>query len=180
MLIRVILITFFINSCFADSKTGFIGLDLRPNKGKTEISRRQGHFTVAYFLSSGCPCSQAHFDHLNQLQKDFGKKFQFIGFHSSRSIKIKKARQYFAQFDIDFPIINDPELVYANQFKALKTPHIFVVSPSGEVVFQGGATDSRNPKRAKNFYLKTALEQISRGHQVTLARAKTLGCYIQR
>ncbi len=135
--------------------------------------------TVIYFLSSTCPCSQGHFDHLNSLQKSY-PEFQFIGFHSSKSTPLKRAKRYFDQFTIDFPIYLDKKLKVANLLKALKTPHVFVLNKKGDFLFQGGATNSRNPKRADQFYLQKALRELKEGKPIETKVARALGCYIQR
>lgn len=154
------------------------GLDLRTNK-KIEVQQTKKKGTVYYFLSAWCPCSQGSFDHLNTLQKEY-KNFDFVGFHSSVEVPKKDALDYFAKFKIDFPIIFDDEVVYADKFKAVKTPHIFVHGPKGKVLFQGGATNSRNPKNASKFYLKDALASLEKGEAPKIKNAKTIGCYIQR
>ena len=134
---------------------------------------------VLLFLNSQCPCSQSHFDHLNQLQKD-NPQFQFVGFHSNKLIERGDAQKYFDKYKIDFPIFEDKELVYADRFKALKTPHVFVLDESENLLFQGGTTNSRSFKKASKFFLKTALNEINSGKKVSNAHARALGCYINR
>ncbi|MBT4762299.1 MAG: redoxin domain-containing protein [Bdellovibrionaceae bacterium] len=134
---------------------------------------------VAYFLSTGCPCSQAHFDHLNQLQKKY-PQFDFIGFNSSKEVTQEDARKFYSQYKIDFPILLDKELKYANEYKAVKTPHVFIVGANGKTLFQGGATNSRDPGRASEFYLKDALASISTNTEVKVKDSKTVGCVIKR
>jgi thiol-disulfide isomerase/thioredoxin len=154
------------------------GLDLRHNKN-IEVKLSEKKSTVFYFLSAWCPCSQGTFDHLNKLQKEF-PTFNFVGFHSSIAIPTKDALDYFKNYKIDFPIIQDKEVIYADKYKALKTPHVFVYSPKGEVLFQGGATNSRMIEKADKFYLKEALSAIAKGEKPPVEHAKVLGCYIQR
>lgn len=157
----------------------FEGLDLRTGK-VVSVDVTSSDIFIAYFLSSSCPCSQAHFDHLNLLQQKY-PRYRFIGFHSSKTIDKKSAMSYFSKFLIKFPILQDNELKFANQFNALKTPHVFVYAKGNDIpLFQGGATNSRNPKNASQFYLQNALSQIAKGEVVTTKIAKTLGCYIQR
>ena len=77
---KYLLLTFFLVSV-THSKS-FEGLDLLSGKDiKKTFDEKK--YLVAYFLSSSCPCSQAHFDHLNELQKKY-KNFNFIGFHSNK------------------------------------------------------------------------------------------------
>jgi thiol-disulfide isomerase/thioredoxin len=173
--ILVILFVLFSISASADVVRG---TDLRSDKF-VEINISDDKPTVYYFLSAWCPCSQGTFDHLNKLQQEY-KQFKFIGFHSSVDIPKSDALGYFAKYKIDFPIILDDKVEYADKFKALKTPHIFVYGADGKVLFQGGATNSRNPKRAKKFYLKDALASISLGKEPKVKSAKAIGCYIQR
>jgi thiol-disulfide isomerase/thioredoxin len=161
------------------SKASFVeGIDLRVDKStKLVLSKKKP--TVLYFLSAWCPCSQGTFDHLNELQAKY-KQFDFIGFHSSVEIPKKDALEYFAKLKIDFPIIQDDKVVYADKYKAVKTPHVFVYGADGEILFQGGATNSRIVKRARKFYLRDALEALSKGNKPEIKNAKTIGCYIQR
>jgi thiol-disulfide isomerase/thioredoxin len=168
-------ILFFSVSALADIVKG---TDLRTDK-TIEITISKDKPTVYYFLSAWCPCSQGTFDHLNKLQQQY-KQFKFIGFHSSVEIPKSDALEYFAKYKIDFPIILDDKVVYADKFKALKTPHVFIYAPDGEILFQGGATNSRIVKRAKKFYLKDALASISLGKKPKVTHAKAIGCYIQR
>lgn len=154
------------------------GFDL-VKKNDVNFSTDANEYTVYYFLSAWCPCSQGTFDHLNSLQKKY-KNYSFVGFHSSVDIPKKDALNYFAKYKIDFPIIFDNKVKYADLLKATKTPHVFIVGKNNKVVFQGGATNSRNMKKATKFYLADALASISKGEEPKIKNAKALGCYIGR
>jgi peroxiredoxin len=172
-----LLLSFFI-SLQSYSRPSFEGTDMRTkNFHKVQIKKNEN--LVLYFLNSNCPCSQAHFDHLNQLQKQY-PQFTFIGFHSQKNVSIERAQKSFGKHKIDFPILMDKSLKFANFYKAVKTPHVFVVNNKDEILFQGGATNSRNPKRASKFYLQEALKALALGEEVPVKNAKTIGCYIKR
>ena len=160
------------------SATEIKGFDLITKKN-VEFNTDKNDFTVYYFLSAWCPCSQGTFDHLNTLQKKY-TKIKFVGFHSSVDIPKKDALNYFSKYTINFPIIFDNNVKYADLFKALKTPHVFIIGKDNKVVFQGGAANSRNLKKATKFYLSDALASISRGEDPKVKNAKALGCYIAR
>ncbi len=153
------------------------GFDLVSNKSieKNITSKAQ----VYIFLSSQCPCSQSHFDHLNELQKTF-PQFSFVGFQVGKGIDANTANAYYQKYKIDFPIVHDVDFKYADSFKAVKTPHIFIYSDEDKLLYQGGATDSRHPGRARKFYLKDALTSLAANEKIIETEAKTLGCYIQR
>ncbi len=154
------------------------GVDVRTMETISVETKSKKYF-VLNFLNSKCPCSQGHFDHINSLQKEF-KEFQFIGFNSNKNATLEKVNEHFNQYQINYPIIFDKSLNYANTFKALKTPHVFILNKAGEILYQGGVTETRNFKKAKNFYLKEALTQIQNNKLVTNKSTRTIGCYIQR
>lgn len=134
---------------------------------------------VFYFLSSTCPCSKGYFKYLNDLQKKF-PQFSFMGFHSSKSISIEVAQKYFDKHEIEFPILFDKDLKYADMFKASKTPHVFVLNENGEVLYHGGVANSRMIKNAKTFYLEEVLTDLNENKKPRHSYARALGCYIAR
>lgn len=155
------------------------GVDLRTGKSVSVDPKKASLGTVVVFLSAKCPCSISHEPSLARLSGDF-PGFQFVGVHSNAEEELVPSTFHFQQSPIGFPVVRDRELRLANAFGAFKTPHAFVVSPSGECVFQGGVDNSRDAGRATGFYLKAALESVSRGEVPAVKLARTLGCVIKR
>jgi len=136
--------------------------------------------TVVVFLSAKCPCSGSHEQTLKDLSAKFSAKgFQFVAIHSNVDEDGALASQHFAKASLPFPVIQDDHAALADQFGALKTPHVFVLK-QGEIVFQGGVDDSKDSPKAKEHFLLDALNDLDQGKlpQVKLARA--LGCIIKR
>ncbi len=79
-----------------------------------------------------------------------------------------------------FPILEDTKNAWANQFGALKTPHAFVVNTKGEIIYQGGVTNSHVGPAATTQYLKEVLIDLSAGKAPRHKIGRALGCYIQR
>ena len=77
-------------------------------------------------------------------------------------------------------VIADPELRLADQFGALKTPHAFVLSTKGELLYRGGVDSSSIAERADRHYLRDALTAIAAGKEPEIKEARALGCVIQR
>ena len=167
------------NSVFANFPTSFQEYNLVSKKVEKFQSNKDKN-RVLIFLSSTCPCSRNYFEYLNKLSHKYQKSTQFIGFHSSKFIKDDKASKYIDKFKFDFPVYADRSLKYADKLKALKTPHIFVLGKSGKVLFQGAVADSRDPSRAKEFYLNDALKSLSQNKEIKNKYARALGCYIER
>lgn len=142
-------------------------IDLNNNKHK-----------VIVFLSKDCPCSKANLSLLNQYSEEFAD-VEFIGIHAMKN-KSPNDLKSFDTTRAKFPIFNDDQLVITNLFKAVKTPHVFIVSPTNEIIYQGGVTNSMMPEKARQFYLKDALMDLKNKKAIVLKETKTLGCYIVR
>ena len=116
-----------------------------PNiiSGKSETVKGGPKGLVVVFLSAKCPCSKSHTPELVQLAKEF-KDFNFVAVHSNMDEKPELARDYFSELKLPFSVIQDYDARIADGFKALKTPHVFILDPSETVVFQGGMSDSKD------------------------------------
>lgn len=134
---------------------------------------------VVVFLSKDCPCSRGNLDYLSALSREF-KDVQFIGVHSKKGTKPEEVNAYLADKKLSFDVINDSDLKIANQFKALKTPHVFVVSTSGDVIYNGGVTNTTSPVNAKEHFLKTTLLELKNHQTISHPETRTLGCFITR
>lgn len=139
----------------------------------------KGKATVFVFLAMFCPCSQSHETVLTKLSETFSD-FQFVGVHSNFDEPPQAVKDHYEKLGHSFPVIDDVDQTLANRFGALKTPHVFVVSKSGEVLFEGGIDDSRDASRAKVHHLESALVAIRKNEKPNPARVRTLGCPIPR
>jgi peroxiredoxin len=150
------------------------------SKKTTEnLSLKGDKATVVIFLSKDCPCSKGNLDYINQLSQEF-KNFRFIGIHSKLHSTVEDVQNYLQDKKLNFEVYNDNDLKIADQFKALKTPHAFIVSTNGDVVYNGGITNTTFPRNAKEFFLKDALTNIENHKLPAKAETRTLGCFILR
>ncbi len=135
---------------------------------------------VVVFLSALCPCSHSHIIELKQLTHDF-PEFEFVGVHSNTDETKDITIKYFRAAELTFPVIQDFGAKLADQFKAYKTPHAFVLFNDGRVAYQGGVSSSQHfDMNTKRKYLREALEDISADRKVKTPEARTLGCVISR
>lgn len=134
---------------------------------------------VAVFVSAKCPCSNSHIGELSQLAKDF-PDFSFVAIHSNADEPAEMSMAYFKKVNLPFPVIEDPQQKWADAFRALKTPHAFVVSASGELLYAGGVSNSNQFAEADRKLLREALEDIQLGKDVRTPKGRALGCMISR
>lgn len=135
---------------------------------------------VVVFLSAVCPCSNSHLVELKKLKSEF-PDFDFVGIHSNTDEDKDLTSAYFKTANLPFPVIQDSGAKLADEFKALKTPHVFVVLKDGTTAYQGGVSSSRHfDDKADRKYLREALSDLAAGRKVNTPEGRTLGCVISR
>jgi hypothetical protein len=161
-----------------------IGNDIRTNSAvNLRLSEKPFIGTVIVFLSAECPCSLSHLDSLKWASNQF-PQFRFLGVHSNRDEPTDLVLRKFTEERVPFPVIEDtPTLSLANDLGALKTPHIFVLDRSGQILYRGAVDANHlvtNEEQRKNNYLVSALSAIVAGHKPEPKETTPLGCYIAR
>jgi hypothetical protein len=177
-----LLLFFFIalaSTCFAESLPSIQAMDLRTGETLKHDWKDEKKGTVVIFLSSLCPCSNGHINYISELSKEF-PDVKFIGMHSNTNESIDTAKEYFKSKELPFPVFQDHSTEWADRLKAFRTPHAFLITPEGKVVYQGGVTSSADPKRADSFYLKVTLKKFLAGEEIESSRTRILGCQIAR
>lgn len=146
---------------------------------KIQTANKDLKGTVVVFLSAKCPCSDSHIAELKALAEKY-KDFKFVGIHSNVDEDLALSKKYFTAQALPFAVLQDEKAKLADAFKAFKTPHAYVISPAGDLIFQGGVTNSASGKEAKIHYLADALEDLQQNRKIKTAEARTLGCVILR
>jgi hypothetical protein len=133
---------------------------------------------VLIFISKDCPCSKANLSYINKLAEEF-TDYHFIAIHAKKNVTNSEVETYLRDKKLGFDIVNDSDLSIANTYKALKTPHAFILH-GNDVVYNGGITNSTMPEHAKEFFLRDALVSMKKNGKPDRPETKTLGCFISR
>jgi hypothetical protein len=140
---------------------------------------------VLLFLSSTCPCSMSHMDHIYELRHKYSK-VQFWGVISDTTRDGGLADTVEAFFRDAFrylPIIHDPKQELIRKYGALKTPHVVVIRRQGKeehILAHGGVSDNRNFSQSQVRYLELNLEALSSAQSIPHPESRSFGCYIRR
>lgn len=149
------------------------------NSQSVLLTSEKSKALAVVFLSSKCPCSNSHNSELLDLAKQF-PDFKFVAIHSNMDEEKTLAHAYFKKVNFPFPVIHDENAKLADLFKALKTPHAFLLSPQGEILYQGGITNSKDCEKADRKFLREALTDLNEGKAIRTPEGRTLGCAISR
>lgn len=188
------LISWFATSCFGAS-LGKPAPDfsLTGTDGKTwRLAEQKGKAVVLEWFNEGCPFVQKHYisGNMQKLQKEYVAK-GVVWMTILSSAPGKQGYVTAPQLGKDLVRLNsagsiglvDPTGTVGKAFDAKTTPHLFVISPAGVLVYDGAIDDnsSADPKTisgAKN-YIRSALDSVLKGEPVKEASTKPYGCSVK-
>ena len=161
--------------------------------GKTEtLSQYKGKYIVLEWTNPDCPFVHKHYDsgNMQKLQKEFtGKGVIWLSINSSADgrqgnytpdewNKIVKDRNA-----APTAVLLDKGGVVGKEYEAKTTPHMFIINPDGNLIYEGGIDNIKSPNPADipkaTNYVQTALDEAMAGKPVTTSVSQPYGCGIK-
>lgn len=136
---------------------------------------------VIIFISIQCPVSNDYNSRMEKLYQDYKNHgVAFIGINSNAEESVEEIKRHAKKNNLNFLILKDYGNKIADVFKASYTPEVYVLSPNLELLYHGRIDDSRKIKNVTKEDLKSALELILAGKEVSVKDTKAFGCTIKR
>jgi peroxiredoxin len=150
----------------------------------------RGKTVVLEWNNFDCPFVQKHYKsgNMQALQKKYANDVAWLTVSSTS----KSASDYFEPATISHKLaefnaaparylMDEPGTV-GMSYGARTTPHMYIIDPSGKVVYNGAIDDKRSThledvKGAKN-YVAAALDEMKAGKPVTVASTTPYGCNV--
>src|ERR1700752_481587 len=157
-------------------------VNLADYKGKT---------VVLEWHNFGCPFVQKHYrsGNMQALQKKYGSGVVWLAGNSPNRTasdymepaKINAQMRQFGAAEAGY-LMDEPGTMGA-AYGAKTTPHMYIIDPSGKVVYNGAIDDKRSTnvedvKVAKN-YVATALDEMKSGKSISTATTVPYGCTVK-
>lgn len=194
----ILLFAFFISgvtSFAADAKVGetapgFTLVDINGNEHS--LSDYAGKFVVLEWINYDCPFVQKHYNsgNMQALQKKYREKDVVWlticssaegkqGYFSTDEIN-KRSREHGANFTA---YLIDESGEVGKAYGAKTTPHMYIISPEGSLIYAGGiddtpSTDVADIETATN-YVSAALDAAMNGGEVEVKVSKPYGCSVK-
>jgi peroxiredoxin len=167
--------------------------ELKDTGGKSvKLADFKGRHVVLEWTNPACPFVGKHYNSQNMqgLQKEYTAKnvvwlsVSSTGKDSGEYLEppalAAKVKQWGGS---PTAVLMDDAGAVGKAYGARTTPHMYVIDPSGKLVYAGGIDDKRstNPsdvKGAKNF-VKAALDETLAGKPVTTSSAVPYGCSVK-
>jgi len=163
------------------------------SNGKIQsLSQYRGKFVVLEWANQGCPYEQKHYlsGNMESLQKQWTSKgVVWLSIISSAPgeqgyVSSSEENSYLQKMHAaPTAAILDPAGSIGHLYAAKTTPHMFVIDPSGKIVYQGAIDDQPSPdpstlKNAHN-YLNDALTAAMAGKPVAQESTRPYGCSVK-
>lgn len=168
----------------------FSGTD---SHGKTvNLSQYRGKYVVLEWHNQGCPYVKAQYNsgNMQALQKEWtAKGVVWLTMESSAAGKEgyvtgPEENSYIAsEHASPTDAILDPTGKIGHMYEAKTSPHMFVIDPSGKLIYNGAiddheTTDKNDPPKSKN-YVSAALTESMAGQPVAQAVTRPYGCSVK-
>jgi peroxiredoxin len=166
---------------------------LTDSKGqKHSLGDYKGKWVVLEWFNPQCPFVQKHYGsgNMQKLQAEYTSKgVAWLSIDSSApgkegNLSPEAAEKKISEWSIKSnALLLDPDGKAGQAYGAKNTPHMFIISPDGKVVYEG-AIDSKptaNPADISNAtnYVKVALDESLGGKPVSNPNTRPYGCSVK-
>jgi peroxiredoxin len=156
------------------------------------LSSFRGKFVVLEWVNHGCPFVVKHYSggNMQALQKEAKEKgVVWLSICSSAEGKQgnmsneewnNKTAEVGANPDA---VLIDAEGTVGKQYNARTTPHMFIINPEGNLIYQGAIDDTRSTDaddiaKSEN-YVRSALTQALAGEPIAKSQTQPYGCGVK-
>jgi hypothetical protein len=168
----------------------FKGTD--SNGVQHSLSQYRGKYVVLEWANKGCPYDQKHYlsGNMANLQKEWtAKGVVWLSVISSAPgeqgyVTPAEENEYIKSMRIaSTAVLLDSTGAIGRLYEAKTTPHMFVIDPTGKLIYQGAidnkpTTDQADLKSAQN-YLNDALNASMSGKPVAVTTTRPYGCSVK-
>jgi len=160
------------------------------SNGKSQrLSDYKGKYVVLEWHNQGCPYTKKHYEsgNMQRLQKEWtARGVIWLTVISSAPgtqgfVTPSQENDYLKQVGAaPTAVLMDPGGSLGHLYSAKTTPHMYIIDPSGTLIYQGAiddhpTSDSGDIKNSKN-YVTAALSEAMAGKPVTDAATRPYGC----
>jgi peroxiredoxin len=163
------------------------------SNGQTHsLSEYRGKYVVLEWHNNGCPYTRKHYEsgNMQRLQREWTSKgvvwFTVLSSAPGQQgyMTAGQENDYLKRMDaVPTAALLDPRGDLGRLYSAKTTPHMFVISPTGILLYDGAIDDKPTTEQsdiggAEN-YVTTALQQAMAGQPVSIPTTRPYGCSVK-
>jgi peroxiredoxin len=161
---------------------------LNSFNGKTvSLGDYRGKTVVLEWLNYECPFSRYHYD-TEHTMIDLAKKYKnqdvvWLAINSTSHSTPEKNKEFAAKHNLPYPILDDRAGTVGRAYGAKTTPHLFIISPRGQIVYNGAIDNSpmgKTPEgKEKMNYVDKVLAALVANRDIDVRETKSYGCSVK-
>ena len=145
-----------------------------------KLSDYHGKIVIINFWSVECPHSERTDRYLLSLLERWDGEVVLLSIAANRNESIQQVEEAAKARRIPKVLI-DAEHVVADLYKAVTTPHVFVLDRESILCYRGAVDDvTFRQKKSTRFFLGEAIETLLEGELPALSETPAYGCAIVR
>ncbi|PSH03235.1 MAG: thioredoxin family protein [Acidobacteria bacterium] len=156
------------------------------------LAQYKGKYVVLEWHNQGCPYTKKHYDsgNMQKLQKLWTSKgvvwFTVISSAPGTQgyVTATQENEYLKRMGAaPTAVLLDPRGDLGHLYEAKTTPHMFIINPRGELIYDGAIDDKSTSDPADiagaTNYVTAALEQSMAGSAVAVPTSRPYGCSVK-
>lgn len=161
--------------------------------GKTHsLSDYKGKYVVLEWFNPECPFVKKHYGsgNMQKLQAEYtGKGVVWLTIDSNApgfegNISPEQAQKVMKDWNTkQTALLLDPDGKVGRAYNAHNTPDMFVINPSGKIIYEGAIDSKASPNPAdipsSTNYVKVALDESMSGKSVSTTSTRPYGCSVK-
>jgi peroxiredoxin len=158
---------------------------LQDQNGKVvSLHDSLGKIVVLEWTNPECPIVQRHYaaKTMLTLYSQFQDKgVVWLAINSSNFATNDSDKQWAAEQNISYPVLNDASGATGHAYHATNTPDMYIVGTDGTLLYQGGIDNDPHGDMTsgKINYVHQALDEILAGKSVSVPETKPYGCSVK-
>jgi peroxiredoxin len=159
---------------------------LQDQNGKTvSLHDFLGKIVVLEWTNSQCPIVQRVYSEkiMATLYSQYQpKNIAWLAINSSNFATNELNKQWASDQNIAYPVLNDASGATGHAYHATNTPHMFIISPDGTLLYQGAIDNDPHGDKSPGDrinYVQQALDEILANKPVSVPQTKAYGCTVK-
>ena len=161
---------------------------LKGFDGQTiSLSDYKGKIVVLEWFNFECPFVQYHYDKANTMV-DLAAKYKdknvvWLAVNSTSHTTPEANKEFTQKHKLAYPMLDDRSGAVGRAYDAKTTPHLFIITPAGNIAYEGAIDNSPLGKTSAGEqpvnYVDQALAELIAGKEVSTKTTKSYGCSVK-
>jgi peroxiredoxin len=159
-----------------------------PNQEGKEVnlSDFKGKIVVLEWMNYDCPFVKAEYG--ANVMKDLAEKYAkqgvvWLAINSTNYADAKGDEAFIKEHQLTYPVLLDKDGKVGKLYRAVTTPHLFIIDSKGQIVYRGAVDNAplakKPEKEAYVNYVEKALDELLAGKAVSTPLTKPYGCSVK-